>query len=737
MMQSQVRQALEPDESLLLLTDADLLDDGSFGQRWLVVTDRRVLVFTPNGNRLDAADEIIPLQDIDRVESVPRVGHMSLVAHASGRRIELVRYTNSLSEKFAKIARALDDTRRRDKPLVFDLTEERARLCMDCGRLLPERGGFCPACLKKRSVLSRFWKYMRPDWPAALVVIGCMLAATAVGLVPPYLIKVLVDDVITPKGNVRLLEIIVAALVAAHLLSIAIQILQGRVSARLSTRILHDVRVDFFQAVQYLSLRRHDLARTGGLISRVSHDTQLLNAFFMDMALAIVPQVLQMLGVLLMLFVLDWRLAILVIVPAPAIYGMSLWFHKRIRGRFARQWQRQSRMTARASDAISGIRIVKAFAQEPSEIGLFGVRSDQLRDAQASSQAFLGSYFPAIRFVIMLGAFLVWYFGGMGVIGEGSSFWRGITFGTLMAFLGYLGMLYNPLNLLARVSDYFNRAATAAQRLFEIADADQEIYDAADAQPMPKPQGAIRFDNVHFGYTKDKRVLKGMNLDVRPGEMIGLVGKSGVGKTTMINLICRFYDVDEGAILLDGVDIRKIKLRDLRGQIGIVPQEPYLFNASIAENIAYGKPGASRDEIIRAAVAANAHGFIMRQTDGYDTRVGERGARLSGGERQRLAIARAILHDPKILILDEATSAVDTETEELIQQALARLVKHRTTFAIAHRLSTLRNADRLLVIDDGKAAELGTHPELLKKRGLYHRLVVLQSKLSKIQAVGG
>ena len=736
-MHSRVQRHLDEDESLLLLTDTDLLSDGSYGERWLAVTDRRVMTFSPDGGAACEPDVALSLEDIDKVESVPVVGQMVLVAHVDGRRTELLRYTNSLAERFAKVTRSLNDACEHDKPLTFGPLEEERRVCEHCGRLLPEKGSFCPACLQKRQVLARFWKYMGPDWPRALAVIACMLAATAVGLMPPYLIKILVDQVITVGGEVRLLVLLVVALIGANVIAVGLHVLQNRISARLGARILHDIRVDFYEAIQALSLQRHDRVPTGSLISRVNNDTQLLNFFFMDMSIFIVPQIFQMVGVLVMLFVLDWRLALLVMIPAPAIYGMTRWFHKRIRGRFARLWQRRARMTARAADSITGIRIVKAFGREPTELDEFGTRSGQLRYAQVSAELFLGSYFPLMRFVIMSGAFLVWYFGGRAVIHQGGSFWEGITFGTLMAFLGYLGMLYNPVNMLARVSDYFNRAATAAQRLFEITDSDQEIYDAPDAQPLDDPEGGFRFEDVHFGYAKDKPVLKGMSLEVKPGEMIGLVGKSGVGKTTMVNLICRFYDVEEGAIKLDGVDVRKIRLRDVRRHIGIVPQDPYLFNASIADNIAYGNSDASRADIIRASIAANAHGFIMRQRDGYDTRVGERGARLSGGERQRLAIARAILRDPKILILDEATSSVDTETEELIQEALARLVKKRTTFAIAHRLSTLRNASRLLVIEDGMAAELGTHEELVAQNGVYCRLVQLQSKLSAIQAVGG
>ncbi|HNT35413.1 MAG TPA: ABC transporter ATP-binding protein, partial [bacterium] len=338
---------------------------------------------------------------------------------------------------------------------------------------------------------------------------------------------------------------------------------------------------------------------------------------------------------------------------------------------------------------------------------------------------------PIIAFLTTIGTYLVWYFGGLGVLRNT------LSLGTLMAFIGYLSMFFGPLQMLTHFGDHLNRAFTAAQRLFEIIDADQEVYEDPHARPVRSMEGHFVFKDVHFGYIKDRPVLKGIDVEVQAGEMVGLVGKSGVGKTTMTNLICRFYDVDEGTILLDGVDIRQYRLRDLRQHIGIVPQECYLFDDSILENIRYAKPEATRDEVIQAAIAANAHGFILRLPDGYDSRVGERGARLSGGEKQRVAIARAILHDPKILILDEATSSVDTETEELIQEALKNLVKNRTTFAIAHRLSTLRNANRLLVLEDGKVVEFGTHDELIAREGMYFKLVEMQSKLSSIKVVDG
>ena len=732
-----IRRFLKPEERLILLADSDLDLDGRFGRSWLAVTEQRVMSFSDDSQAAGPLVEV-RLADVKTVRSMHMVGRVALQAEVGGRKLGLLYYSNSHAEKFARILKGLNDACKDHKPPEFDLSDLDVRKCPKCGRLLPEKGGFCPGCLKKRRVIGRFWKYLRPHWPLALLVSILIVMGATLSLAPPLFVEALMDKVFLGKGGVRLLLALVVGLVFTKIASLAMDVSKGRLSVKLGARVAHEVRVDFYDAVQGLSLRRHDKVTTGALISRLTGDARMLNYMLADMPTWFFPAVLELVGICIVLFVMNWKLALLVLIPAPVVVIFTLWLYRRLHGRWHRLYQRHAKMTARATDSITGIRIVKAFAQEPTEIGHFRLRSAAFRDATVSAEGAVSTYFPILTFITTLGTFLVWFFGGLQLLeAKGNPGPPSMTIGKFTAYLFYLGMFYGPLQMLTNASQSINRSFTAAQRLFEIMDADQEVYEAPHARPLEHVKGAFRFENVHFGYVPDSPVLKGIDIEVKPGEMIGLVGRSGVGKTTIINLICRFYDVDEGRITLDGVDLRDIKLRDLRRHIGIVPQDPFLFNASIAENIAYGKPEVSREDIIRAAIVANAHGFIMRFPDGYDTRIGERGARLSAGERQRIAIARAILNDPGILILDEATSSVDTETEQLIQEALERLVKGRTTFAIAHRLSTLKNASRLLVLDEGKVKEFGTHDELMAKKGLYHRLVEMQSKMSAIKAVDG
>ncbi|MGB9588384.1 MAG: ABC transporter ATP-binding protein, partial [Armatimonadota bacterium] len=592
--------------------------------------------------------------------------------------------------------------------------------------------------INTRRIIFRLGSYALPYKRLSIALVMITLFATTIELIPPYFTKIIIDDVFSPvlqgasiQSRLRLLSLLVGAFAAIRVTSAGLAVLRGRLAVSLGAAITRDIRVQLYECLQRLSLSFYDKRQVGSVMSRVTQDSNHLSGFLVEGVQYYVVNLLLVIGIPIVLLGINWKLGVLVLIPTPVVVLATVASWKRLMKKFHHLWHTWGKLSAVLNDALSGIKVVKAFGQEEIEIMRFSTRNEHLYDAGVKAEQTVQLVFPTLGFIMSIGSLLVWWYGGRQVL------FGDAKLGDLMAFLAYIGMFYAPVQILTRISEWMSRSLTAAERIFEVMDTVPEIADAPDSIPMPNIKGDVEFRNVDFGYDKHKPVLKDISFHVKAGEMIGLVGHSGAGKSTTINLICRFYDPTGGVILLDGVDMRKVKLADLRRQIGVVLQDPFLFNGTIAENIAYGKPDASREEIIAAAKAANAHEFIMRFPDGYDTYVRERGGRLSGGERQRIAIARAILRDPKILILDEATSSVDTETEKQLQEAIARLVKGRTTFAIAHTLSTLRNADRLLVLENGKFVEYGTHEELLAKKGVYYKLVQLQKAISKIKAVDG
>ncbi|MGD8240390.1 MAG: ABC transporter ATP-binding protein [Armatimonadota bacterium] len=714
-----------------------------YGERWLFVTNQRLLVLSEDGD--GAAPVEVPMEEVTDAEAEVLVGNGVLRVTANGHTIELLRYSNTLASDFAKLARAVAAYAKDGKELNPEALREvdDKKRCAKCGRVLPIWTDICLACMKRSRTLGRMMRLLLPYKWRVVTASLLTLCGTGVHLVQPYLVRpftnqamlgqprVKGDPLLTIDERIQWAVMLVLVWIGLQLLQTALTMVRGVIVAWLGGRVTLDVRSKLYDALQRLTLRNHDRKETGRLISRMTNDSERLQHFIIDFSQEMANELLLLVGVGIMIFVIDWRLASWVVIPATLILVSTWWFGNKIHTIYHQLWRRWARMTARVSDALSGVRVVKAFAQEDCEIDKFDGANLNLFSGHYRAERLWALFFPVVAALTFAGVMIVRYSGGLQVIHDE------MDLGGLTAFIMYLMMFYTPIRYLTRINNYAQRAMTAAERVFEIMDSEHEDYDAPESMPMSRIEGRVEFKNVTFGYIVHEPVLHDIDMDVKPGEMVGLVGHSGAGKSTTINLICRFYDVDEGQILIDGEDIRNVKLEDLRHQLGVVPQESFLFVGSLAENIAYAKPDATREEIMRAARVANAHDFIMRMPDGYDTQVGERGTRISVGERQRIAIARAILHDPRILILDEATASVDTETEKQIQEALARLVKGRTTFAIAHRLSTLRNADRLVVLEKGKLVEIGTHDELLEKKGTYHKLVQMQSDISKMKAVGG
>jgi len=576
-------------------------------------------------------------------------------------------------------------------------------------------------------VLLRLWRFARPYQGQLLLGFALMLGATGATLVSPYLTMPLMDRVLIPFQNgqaidPQLVMLLLSGLLGAALVSWGLGWAKTYLLSLVSERIAADLRTATFEHLLGLSLEYFGSKRTGDLMARIGSETDRISVFLSLHALDFITDVLMLGMTSVILFSIHPGLALATLVPLPFIAWLIHLVRDRLRTGFEKIDRVWGEVTNILADTIPGIRVVKAFAQEAREARRFkeaNAKNLQVNDRLNKTWSL---FTPTVALLTEMGLLVVW---GIGI-------WliahQSITVGVLTAFLAYIGRFYARLDSMSRIVSVTQKAAAGAKRIFDILDHVSNVPDPANPQVFDKQvTGAISMQGVNFRYGS-RSVIRSLNLDIRPGEMVGLVGHSGSGKSTLVNLICRFYDVTEGAIKVDGVDLRRVKVADYRSHIGLVLQEPFLFFGTIAENIAYGKPDATRDEIVAAARAAHAHEFILRLPHGYDSLVGERGQGLSGGERQRISIARALLIDPAILILDEATSAVDTETEKEIQRALDNLVKGRTTIAIAHRLSTLRKADRLVVMDRGEIVELGPHDELIAKQGHYWRLWEAQAR---------
>ena len=740
-----------PTEQIRFAVQSDISSTGSYGEEWFILTDAAIFTVTGEGEVL----HYIPYKSVLAIRAEVVVDAGLLVLETEEGTVDLIRYSNGCAAKFGFVARFIGDeiefqNGKRDEAPIWDYkTEDHS--CKSCGHLLPDEYSPCPACTKKHKVMLRILSYIQPYRGRAILYIMFLIVGTLITLMPPYFTRILVDDILllseTPnvvpeasetwlgeifRGIQPLaiaLSVAVGMLLAIRVIGAIFSILQQRLGAWLTFRIASNIRAHVYQHLHDLSIRFFDKRTTGTVISHITEDSERLQDFMLEGLSFLSVQLLLFFGIGGMLFFMNWKLACFILIPIPIIVLGASWFWRKVRSLWHRAYRRRSKLFDVVNDSVSGIRVVRAFGQQKDEVSRFGHANIDARDYETHAEMIWATYYPPLMFAVQFGTLIVWYVGGLDLLTGGP-----MKLGTLFAFLGYLAMFYEPMRYVSPLINWASRSMTAAERLFEVIDSQPEQFDDGTLKTMPNIAGEVKFHNMTFGYESHKPVLKDINLHVQPGEMIGLVGHSGAGKSTLINLICRFYTPDSGRLEIDGEDIKQIDLKDLRRQIGVVLQDPYLFSGTIAENIAYAHPDASMEDIIAAAKAANAHEFIVKFPDGYDTEVGERGGSLSGGERQRISIARAILHNPRILILDEATSSVDVETEKKIQQAIDRLVQNRTTFAIAHRLSTLRNADRLFVIEKGKGVECGSHEELMEKKGIYYKLVETQREAANVRA---
>ena len=722
---------------LLFVIVGDLTLEAKYEMSILAVTEKTSLSFDKDLNLLHSINHA----DVDTASVKRMYGNARLsIKRKDGTKCVIFRFTYavaSLCEMAATYIEKISDNENKD--YAYDAVAagyEKAMLfCPKCGRRLLHAGAECIACQSKRRIWGKLIPFAKPELPNLIFCMLLSLVTTGISMLLPTMTANLVDKVI-PSSDMKMLLEVVFVLLGAYFIQLLLGVIRSyrlRVSA---ANIVTDLRNNLFKKTQKLSMRFYDKTTTGSVINRVNGDSLTIEQFMIRLSQEVVVQIFTLIGIAVIMMANNWKLALITLLPIPFIVIGTRVFGKKILPYHRKVWRRWASVVSNLTDTLPGVRVVKSFSAEDRSSNKFsGYTNDWLRIDRRSAR--ISTAFPNfVSFFVHLGQLLIWGIGGAWVINSSSGgetlALGGVTLGTLVAFISYASMFYGPVNFFANFNDSYQNALASAERVLDILDAEDEA-DRGKGN-CPEMHGKIEFKNINFSYDRTKMTLSGVSLTIEEGDIVGIVGTTGSGKSTLINLLMRFYDDYEGEILVDGINIRDIDLAYFRRQIGYVQQDSMMFRDTVYNNIAFSSPDATPEDVFAATDIANAHEFIARLPDGYDTMLGERGVGLSGGERQRVSIARTVLMNPRMLVFDEATASVDSETESLIQGAIEGLIKGRTTIMIAHRLSTLRKANKIVVLDKGKILEMGTPEELLKAKGKYYKLVQIQTMAEQAEA---
>lgn len=741
-------EGISPKDVLIALR-SDLRADGSDGDCFVMLTENSIavaegiIVFSSAGRTVmgDATRseefkvsrfERFELSEIDEPKAEQLISTGRVVAAIDNEDKLLFNFSSACKHGAAVFCRAVGDLKK-DKKLDFAAYEDEnyeKHVCPKCGRRYPdEELKICPNCMDKARLVKRlailFFRYKRS---IAMVLLAFALIA-GLSVITPYISnEKLYDDVLkNPDAVATDVVKIILLIIAVRIGALLVNLLSGAISSTVAANVTLDLKKMIFNTISNLSLGFFTNRQTGGLMTQVNSDSLTLYWFFCDGFPYLVLNIVQLVVIMAVMFSQNLVLALYTFVTIPLFFVAFKFIFNVFDKLHAKSYSKRRSFNSLVSDVLNGMRVVKSFSREDEEMRRFNSRNVGVAEARNEIQRFGARVFPFLHYLLRIGSYVVWGFGGWQVMNMTGD----MTYGRLMAFIGYFALIYGPIEQLADVSNWWSETLNAIQRLFEIRDAQPEVREAANPVTPEECKGTVEFRNVSFSYVENRKVIDDVSFDIPAGSTLGIVGQTGAGKSTLANLLTRLYDVKAGGVYIDGVNIKDLPFGYLRENIAIVSQETYLFRGSILENIRYACPEATREQVIAAAKTASAHDFIVKYPDGYDTEIGFGKKDLSGGEKQRISIARALLRNPKILILDEATAAMDTQTERNIQAALDRLTKNRTTVIIAHRLSTLRDADKLIAIENGRVAESGTASELLKQKGVYYKLYKLQAEALK------